>query len=76
MTITVMNPGNAIAPAELPHVFARSAHAATSRERFGLGLPFAHDVVVQHGGTLTVASAEGAGNSFTVRLPREGSRGH
>ena len=75
VTITVTNSGNAIAPAELPHVFTRFDSAAASRESLGLGLPFAHDVVVQHGGTLTVASAEGEGNTFTVRLPREGSRG-
>ena len=39
-------------------------------EGTGLGLSLAHDIITQgHGGTLTVASQEGNGTEFTVRLP-------
>jgi len=41
-----------------------------SGEGTGLGLSLSHDIVVQgHGGTLEVASQQGAGTTFTIRLP-------
>lgn len=36
----------------------------------GLGLPYADSIVKAHNGTLTVASQEGEGSTFTIRLPR------
>ena len=74
-TIAVTDTGAGIAPDDLPHIFTRFHHTATSGSGHGLGLPFAHDVIVQHGGTLSVESAPGEGNTFTVRLPQEGSGG-
>ena len=74
-TIAVTDTGAGIAPDDLPHIFTRFHHTAISRSGQGLGLPFAHDVIVQHGGTLSVESAPGEGNTFTVRLPQEGSGG-
>lgn len=74
-TITVADTGAGITPDELPHVFTRFYRAADSSHGHGLGLPFAHDVVVQHGGTLTAQSTPGQGTTFTVRLPQEHTGG-
>lgn len=39
-------------------------------EGTGLGLSLSHEIVAQqHGGTLTCTSTEGAGTTFTIRLP-------
>jgi signal transduction histidine kinase len=41
----------------------------------GQGLAIAHDVVVtKHGGTIAVASKQGVGTTFTLRLPLEETR--
>lgn len=70
-TITVADTGAGIPPAELPHVFTRFHRAADASHGHGLGLPFAHDVITQHGGVLTVESTPGEGSTFTVRLAQE-----
>jgi signal transduction histidine kinase len=35
----------------------------------GIGLASVRGIVEQHGGTVAVESQEGAGSTFTVRLP-------
>jgi two-component system sensor histidine kinase SenX3 len=35
----------------------------------GIGLTGAKQIVAQHGGAITVQSAEGVGSTFTLRLP-------
>ncbi len=37
---------------------------------YGLGLSTVHEIVVRHGGRITVESAKGKGSRFTVYLPR------
>lgn len=51
--------------------FFRSADpAALARSGYGLGLSIVRQVVLRHGGTVTVVSARGEGATFRVVLPR------
>jgi signal transduction histidine kinase len=49
--------------------FSRAANVIQRVAGHGLGLAGARQIVEQHGGTIQVASQEGIGSTFTVRLP-------
>lgn len=54
-----------------PMVRQRGAQpTAKNPSGLGLGLYIAHQIVTAHGGTIDVTSADGAGTTFTMRLPR------
>jgi len=77
--IRVTDSGNGIDSDFLPHVFDRFAQADSSNIRthggLGLGLAIVRDLVRLHGGTVRADSdGPGTGASFTVDLPRDGSR--
>ncbi|PCC73646.1 Signal transduction histidine kinase [Nannocystis exedens] len=63
-----------IAPALRPVVFepfrGAQARPAGGASGLGLGLYITRAIVEAHGGSVTVAAAEGAGTTFTVILPR------
>jgi two-component system sensor kinase FixL len=42
---------------------------STKAKGIGLGLSIAQEIVGRHNGTLRVASQQGVGTTFTVRLP-------
>jgi two-component system CheB/CheR fusion protein len=71
--IAVQDHGPGISPVELPNIFARfyqverTDHA--SRGGLGLGLFITRAIATAHGGRIDVASEEGKGTTFTVRLP-------
>ena len=69
--LAVRDRGIGIPAADLPKVFERYHRGSNvgRTEGDGLGLAGARQVVEQHGGTIEVASTEGAGSTFTVRLP-------
>jgi signal transduction histidine kinase len=70
--LSVQDQGLGIPAADLPHIFERFHRARNVEGRIagtGIGLATSHQVVKQHGGTLTVESREGQGSTFTVRLP-------
>jgi two-component system phosphate regulon sensor histidine kinase PhoR len=71
--IDVEDTGYGIAPEHLPRLFERFYVVDKSRSRklggTGLGLAIVKHIVQLHGGTITVASKEGKGTTFTVRIP-------
>jgi len=73
--LTVHDTGIGIPEDALPRVFERFYRADDARNRqsggVGLGLAIARELVTRHSGRISVASTEGAGSTFTVRLPRD-----
>ena len=76
VVIQVINYGDAIPPAELPHIFDMlytGDKARTHQENStGLGLFIAKNIVEQHNGTIT-AESDVIRTIFEVRLPMEDS---
>ncbi len=72
--IAVSDQGVGIAEADQARVFERFYRVDQARSRAtggtGLGLAIVKHVSTNHGGTVSLWSAEGAGSTFTIRLPR------
>lgn len=72
----VSDTGIGMAPEHLDRIFERFYRIDPSRSREvggnGMGLAIAHQIVVQHGGTLSVESTPGEGSTFTVSMPLKG----
>lgn len=76
VVLRVHNEGRPIAPELLPVLFDAMTRGDTQggqRRSVGLGLFIVRHVVEAHGGRVSVQSEEGAGTTFTVRLPRRSS---
>jgi signal transduction histidine kinase len=73
--LTVHDTGIGIPEEALPRVFERFYRADDARNRqsggVGLGLAIARELVTRHSGRISVTSTDGAGSTFTVRLPRD-----
>lgn len=69
--LAVKDQGLGIPADDLPHMFERYFRAKTAEgiSGTGLGLTVCKEFVEMHGGTIEVASIEGEGSTFTVRLP-------
>jgi two-component system, OmpR family, sensor histidine kinase MprB len=69
-TLTVRDHGPGIADADQPHIFDRFYRAATARALpgSGLGLAIVKQTVDDHGGSVTVANADGGGALLTLRF--------
>ena len=71
--VSVCDTGEGIGPDDLPHVFDRFYRADRSRARqtggYGLGLAIVKQLVLTHGGTITVESEPGEGSTFRFTLP-------
>jgi signal transduction histidine kinase len=78
IVLKVSNAGDPIPSDKLQSIFeplvqapnASSALHERSRTSLGLGLFIVREIVLAHGGTISVASSTAAGTVFTIRLPR------
>lgn len=72
-SVVVTDHGLGIAAEALPHLFERFYRAPAVRSEhisgLGIGLFIVREIVMLHGGDVSVASEQGTGTSFTVRLP-------
>jgi PAS domain S-box-containing protein len=70
--VSIEDHGLGIPAADLPYVFDRFRRGGNVQRHIagsGIGLTGAKQIVAQHGGAITVQSAEGEGSTFTLRLP-------
>jgi two-component system sensor histidine kinase MprB len=72
--LTVRDHGPGIPEDDLPHVFDRFYRAAAARALpgSGLGLAIVKQTVDDHGGSVTVANADGGGAVLTLRFDADG----
>ena len=79
LEVAVSDEGRGIAAGELDRIFESFYRTGPARERSGagsgLGLAIASRVAAGHGGELLVASEEGRGSTFTLRLPAAAAGG-
>jgi PAS domain S-box-containing protein len=71
--VAVADTGIGVPEREMPRLFERFHRIENARSRSnegsGIGLALVQELVQLHGGTITAASTEGDGTTFTVRLP-------
>ncbi len=66
--IRITDPGEGIAPEDLPHVFERFYRSGTfSKKGYGIGLSFAQKVFAAQGGSIQVRNAVPHGAEFEIR---------
>jgi two-component system sensor histidine kinase SenX3 len=72
--IAVTDQGIGIPEKDMERIFERFYRVDPARSRqtggTGLGLSIVKHVITNHGGDISVWSAEGAGSTFTIRLPQ------
>ena len=72
--VEVSDTGVGIPARDLPNIFERFYRSDKSRSKatggFGLGLSIAKSIIDAAGGEVEVASTEGVGTTFTLKLPR------
>jgi PAS domain S-box-containing protein len=71
--VIVADTGIGVPEREMPRLFERFHRIENARSRSnegsGIGLALVQELVQLHGGDISASSAEGAGTTFTIRLP-------
>lgn len=67
--VMIKDDGPGIPEEVLPHIFDPFFTTKDVGEGTGLGLAISHQIIEQHGGTLSVQSKVGNGTCFTISLP-------
>lgn len=71
LMISVRDQGIGIAQTDLPKIFERYYRAPSAKKvGAGLGLHIVKIIMEQHGGEVTIKSAEGVGTEITLTIPR------
>lgn len=73
--LIISDNGPGIPEKDLPRIFERFYQVDKARgpaRGTGLGLAITHEIVVMHGGRISVQSIEGHGTQFTIWLPFDG----
>lgn len=71
LTVTIRDNGEGIKAAYLPHIFDMFYRASNTSSGSGLGLYICREVLKKLDGTISVASVEGEGTTFTVVVPNK-----
>jgi signal transduction histidine kinase len=77
VVLEVEDRGPGVPPLDQERIFDRFERAVADRHvsGLGLGLYISREIARAHGGELSVRSGPGGGATFSLRLPREPSRG-
>ncbi|MDZ7646444.1 MAG: two-component regulator propeller domain-containing protein [Cytophagales bacterium] len=69
VTISVKDNGNGISQNIVDKIFQPFFTTKPTGQGTGLGLSLSYDIVMAHGGELTVESSQGEGSTFIIQLP-------
>ena len=67
--ISVADNGPGISPEDLPRIFDPFFSTKAVGKGTGLGLFIVHEIIGQHGGTISVDSQPGQGTRFSIHIP-------
>jgi two-component system OmpR family sensor kinase len=67
--IRVVDRGPGIPPEQIPYVFQRFYQAMGVRTGVGLGLAIAREIILAHGGDISITSTPGEKTEFIIHLP-------
>ncbi len=67
VVLEIADDGPGMDPEHVSRIF--DPFFSTKEKGSGLGLPLTHQVIAEHGGTITCTSTPGEGTTFTIRLP-------
>ncbi len=68
VSISIRDHGRGIPESELPFVKNKFYKGSSKSRGSGIGLAVCDEIIAKHGGTLTIANAEGGGCIVTIRL--------